>query len=378
MPNNLWFAMRVDASIDMGSGHLMRCLTLAGALIRQGFRGFLLSVDLPEAFHDVLNKHGIFHIPLITGDDEACVSEHNDRPYYHSHWLKHSESYDIELSRRAIQKLSLEMGCSPVIIVVDHYALGEPWEQALGQDTSIFAIDDLNDRPHSTRWLLDQNAGKTQLDYQGLVKEDTHLLVGSDYALLREEFACYRRQAVAKRQELTSVRNILVTLGGSDQNNITGKILACLDDLDISDDIIVDVVIGGVNPNEQCLRELCATLSYNVRLSVAVDDMAERMLNADFCIGAAGATAWERCAMGLPAINVVLAENQRTIAKNLSDAGAAFTVESEGNNFQLELFTCVVKLLSESNTRKNMSQCALSLCDGQGVQRVVEAILDEY
>ena len=82
--------------------------------------------------------------------------------------------------------------------------------------------------------------------------------------------------------------------------------------------------------------------------------------------------------MGLPAINVVLAENQRTIAKNLSDAGAAFTVESEGNNFQLELFTCVVKLLSESNTRKNMSQCALSLCDGQGVQRVVEAILDEY
>lgn len=373
MVNNTWCVVRVDASLEMGSGHLMRCLTLAKALQAYGYRVYFLSASLPAVFDEQLKGAGISSVLL-----ESSGSRQGDRQncsYAHSDWLKHSEHHDIELSQQAIAKITQEIQQSPALIIVDHYALAQPWESALGQFAPVLAIDDLNDRHHSAHWLLDQTVGKTPLAYQNLVKPEACLMIGGRYALLRPEFALARERAMVKRRASAPVQRIMLSLGGADQHNVTGLILQHLNNINMAKDMVIDVIVGAINPHIDKLRLQCEALSYAARLAIAVDDMAERMLLADICIGAAGATAWERCATGLPSINVVLADNQRAIAENLSAAGAAFVINNLTELTISTLSSLLQGLINQVDVRMQVSEKALELCDGRGVQRVVEELL---
>jgi UDP-2,4-diacetamido-2,4,6-trideoxy-beta-L-altropyranose hydrolase len=204
-------------------------------------------------------------------------------------------------------------------MVVDHYALDSRWEGKMRPFAGkIMAIDDLVDRPHDCDLLLDQNFHEDpDPRYVGLVPEHCRRILGPRYALLRPEFIDARKTL---RDRDGIIRRILVFFGGSDVTNETGKALEALRRLG-RPEIVVDVVVGATNPHRDEIRQLCMGMG-NANDHFQVNNMAELMAKADLAIGAPGTATWERCYLGLPAITLVLAENQFPIAAQLSRTGS--------------------------------------------------------
>lgn len=362
-----WVAIRADSSEIMGSGHVMRCLTLADALQRLGYEVVFFSADSLDHIKELVERRGhrqesLALVPGLPGRG----------PYAHSEWLVADEGADADASSLAISYKSSGLGGHPMRIIVDHYALGAPWERSLSRCAPVVAIDDLNDRPHVADALLDQTFGKSADAYRRWVSANTTLLVGARYALLRPEFAALRQQSLARRESGAPVANILVTLGGVDKDNITEQVLWALDSLPGT--FTVTVVTGIANPHRRHLREVTRVHWPKVRLLEQVADMAGLMLKADLCIGAAGSTSWERCALGLPTVTLTLAANQRAIAENLAKAGAAINFGSLSPDRVTELRQCLLELTSQPQRLCRMAMSAAEVCDGHGVERVLRRI----
>lgn len=291
--------VRTDASVEIGSGHLMRCLTLADQLRSEDAEVAFACRDLPGGMFDLLQAHGYQFARLpLAGADEG------------------SQRGDAEETIKAVRQFfpgGLDW------LVVDHYGLDTTWERMLRPHARmLMVIDDLANRQHDCDLLLDQNYYR-DLDrrYQGLVSEQCLTLLGPSYVLLRQEFTDARQRL---RERDGTVQRILIFFGGSDPSNQTKKTLEALRLLG-RPAIGVDVVVGSVNPNRIAIQALCDELP-NVTFHCQVANMAELILNADLGIGAGGAAMWERCCLGLPTITVVFAANQERTAKDVADIGA--------------------------------------------------------
>ena len=355
-------AFRVDASLQMGSGHVMRCLTLADALHAAGAQCLFVCRTHPgHLMEKIRHKHRCVELTAAFNDREQG-SQGERGPY--ANWLGCSWEADASQSCDALRDFH------PDWLVVDHYALDGRWEQTVQTVCrQIFVIDDLANRGHSGALLLDQNLGRSQADYAGLVSSGCITLAGTAFALLRDEFAAARQPSLDRRSE-GLVNNLLLTLGGADAGNATAAVLQTLGKSALSHQCVVTVVLGSQNPWCTQITELAATLPFQTQVLVNRSDMAALMSNADLAIGAAGATSWERCCLGLPTILLTLAENQIPSAVALRDAGAALYVGGQ---------ECVEAKLPEAidsllNTRalQAMSRAASAVCDGLGVQRVTD------
>jgi UDP-2,4-diacetamido-2,4,6-trideoxy-beta-L-altropyranose hydrolase len=246
----------------------------------------------------------------------------------HAHWINTDWATDAQYTQQALNRLR---GDGPVDwLVVDHYALDARWEEALCQEAArIMVIDDLADRPHACDLLLDQNLGRARKCYDGLLKGKPETLIGPQYALLRPEFAVLRAQSLARRQSNPQLRRLLVTMGGVDEVNATGKILTALQNCALLPDLRVTVVMGPHAPWLAQVQAQATQMPWCTEVLSGVDNMAQIMTESDLAIVAAGSTSWERCCLGLPAIQIALARNQLAIAKALSAAGAALTLPLE-------------------------------------------------
>ncbi|MHA7879269.1 MAG: UDP-2,4-diacetamido-2,4,6-trideoxy-beta-L-altropyranose hydrolase [Saccharospirillum sp.] len=362
-----WIAVRADANNRIGTGHVMRCLALADeAQKRRCNVVFILSSSL-KYLTDRLRRSGHEVVSL------AVAAGHTvDGPYSHSHWLPHSEHADAMATLQALTQHTMAAGRGPELVVVDHYALGGPWEAVMQRIAPILVIDDLNDRPHEAAWVLDQTVGKVEADYLTWVSDSTRLLLGPQFALLRPEFASHRATSLAHRQTHRAVPRLLVTLGGTDRENVTERVLVALSLARIPCQVCV--VMGFENPNATRLRDVAAQGRLDASLLDRVDDMAALMTESDLCIGAAGATSWERCALGLPSLTVTLADNQLAIAKGLDDAGAAKNFGVLSPDRIPELAETLLDLMRDPGTLYRMSQNASTLCDGRGVSRVLNKV----
>jgi UDP-2,4-diacetamido-2,4,6-trideoxy-beta-L-altropyranose hydrolase len=334
---------RVDSSTQMGIGHLMRCLTLADELQKKNHKITFICRELQGSIVNLI-KHKL--IRLLENDDFQSDDLYLDL-------LGATQEQDAEQVIRVMPE-------NTDLLIVDNYALDEFWHKKLRQYTDkIMVIDDLADKQFDCDILLNQNLGSQEKDYRGKVLNDCELLLGCDYALLRPEFKELRAQALEKRKNTKKIKNILISMGGSDIKNITYDVLQ---QLDSNFDIVV--VLGSVSPHNVMIKNYAK--DKNIEVIVNADNVAELMLEADLAIGAGGSTSWERCCLGLPTLLYVLADNQKVIAENLERSGAVIIVEDLKNNLQT--------VVNDFTMWQDMSNKGRYVCNGLGVKMVINVL----
>ncbi len=355
---------RADASTQIGTGHVMRCLALADALRDRGARCGFVCREHPGHLLNLIRKRGheVHALPLTEAPPLVGLSGAH---YDHADWLGADWASDAQQTLTAIRGMPVDW------LVLDHYALDARWEKQVGVHCGkLLVIDDLADRPHDCYLLLDQNLNRRPADYDQLCPSQTSLLIGPDYALLRPDFAKLRSYSFARRSE-GRLERLLISMGGVDKDNATGDVLNALMSCNLPEGCKITVVMGMFAPWLAQVRAQAEQMR-SVELLVNVQNMAQLIAESDLAIGAAGTSALERCCLGVPTLTLILADNQRGVALALSQAGAVSLLEG-GNRFSLELSTEITKLMVVQNMQRRQEACH-SVCDGMGVSRVLKVM----
>ena len=308
-------AFRADASVKIGTGHVMRCLTLADELRRSGYTCvFICRLADGELTSEIVRRgHRVTTLPCISSTSKTPDLSRSDS------WLGTTFQRDAQETISALVDLEIP----PEWLVVDHYGIDTHWESEVAPFVGqILVIDDLANRPHSCSVLLDQNLYQQMNErYEHLVDPGCIALLGPQYALLRSEFQQARSFL---RPRTGEVERLFVFFGGIDRDNMTSlalRAISRLSDLNLSG----DVVVGSGNPHLTEVERLTQSLG-NFHLHVQSGDIARLMSSADLSIGAGGTTTWERAYLGLPSISVVVAENQREMTDAAARAGVCISL----------------------------------------------------
>ncbi len=333
----------------------MRCLTLADALKQRGAQIRFASRHLPQHMRGMLAAKGHEFAPLESAKNNAALGE-----LAHAPWLGVSQAQDAAGSMQALSDRNWDW------LIVDHYALDFRWESMLRQTArKILVIDDIADRQHDCDILLDQNLyADMNSRYGGKVPAHCQLLLGPSYALLRDEFRQLREQIKPRNGP---VKRVLVFFGGVDADNYTGRAVEALSEIDISG-LHIDVVIGAQHPCGEQIKAVC--VQHGFICHVQTDKMAKLMVSADLAIGAGGVATWERCCLGLPAMAICVADNQRHQIADAASEGLLYAPELEG-----ELIPAIRRhvsvLMENSYLRQAISRNGMRAVDGRGVLRVI-------
>jgi UDP-2,4-diacetamido-2,4,6-trideoxy-beta-L-altropyranose hydrolase len=358
IPDRVFF--RVDAGLRIGSGHVMRCLTLATALKKKGIDIVFLSRPHEGNLISLVREKG-FDVVELSPPLHAASSSNE-----YGQWLGGSASADAKEVLEAIEQSS-----GAVWLVTDHYGIDESWESLLRKEVGrIITLDDLANRKHDCDILIDSSFQRDGDHYFELVPKHAHVLTGTTYCLLRSEFSEARRLGRHRVARLPPAR-ILVSLGGVDVQNMTGKVIKELEHSSLPDTTHIDVVIGPASPHAEVLQLQAIKSRLDVSVKQGVDNMAERILVADLCVGAVGSSVWERLCLGCPSIVAKLAPNQFEGAKRLELAGV---VESFAPVVAGQLRDIIDGLSAKK--LKQLSDNGFSLVDGLGADRIVKILLE--
>lgn len=366
------FIFRVDASLEIGTGHVMRCLTLADALSAFGSYCHFICRDHDGNLIELIRNKGYeVHVlalaQLSVDSSEANQSASGGQEVLHSNWLGATQSEDAEACASLLAKLR------PEWLIVDHYALDARWEQALKPYyNKLMVIDDLADRPHLCNLLLDQTYGRDPGDYRALVPHSCRMLCGSQYAMLRPEFATLRPYSLQRRTQPT-LRELMVTMGGIDKDNATGQVLQALRTCALPPECHITVIMGAHAPWLEAVSQQAQTMHLPTRVLAGVGDMARLMADSDLAIGAAGATSWERCCLGLPTIMLPLAVNQVKTCHILSEKGAGLIILGL-EELSVQLPQILKMLVHKSDVLSQITAISSSITDGRGIERVTKSI----
>ena len=339
---------RVDSSHQMGTGHVMRCLVLADLFKKNGTKvEFICRSHKGNSIDRIIsNDFKVYELAAPKNNELEASSQY-------SQWLGVKQKKDAD---DCVDLIKLE---KVNWVIVDHYGIDEQWHKHIKPYCEkLMVIDDLADRKFDCHLLLNQNLGIEKKYYDNKVPVDCILLLGTKYALLRPEFSRLRYKAIAKRKNTKSVNNIIISMGGSDINNITHSILE-----NIPNNYSVTVVLGKNSPHNKMLKNYIK--DKNIKILIDSNNMAELMLDADLAIGAGGSTSWERCCLSLPAFIFLIDENQRMIVKQLVKFGSVKlieNIESITNNLE--------DIQNNINSWALMSRKSKSICDGLGADRV--------
>jgi UDP-2,4-diacetamido-2,4,6-trideoxy-beta-L-altropyranose hydrolase len=331
--------VRADADVARGSGHIMRCLALVEAWCARGGLVFFLSRCANGVLQERIQAAGATFLPLL-GDA------------------------DLETTLTTVTDIKASF------VVLDGYDFDLTYQRALrAAGCRLMVIDDTVRLPHyETDILLNQNLGAARLEY--VCNADAAVLLGSEYALLRREFIVWRSRLHTVPE---TARKILVTLGGSDPDNVTLKVIYALRQLEIAR-LQIRVIAGPANPHIEELRDAAVTFPGRLELLTSVSEMAPLMAWADLAVSAAGSTCWELACVGLPAVTLVIAQNQRAIAEELGAAGVVFNMGWHEDVFAERIASTVDGLLYSSFRRLRMSQRGRGLVDGRGSERVADVL----
>lgn len=347
-------AIRVDASVLIGTGHFMRCLTLADALKKHGTDVCFISRHLPEHLCEMLVNNGHRYKKLATVTNTVSSEE-----TAYSNWLGTSQVVDAHHTLSALAEDVWDW------LIVDHYALDARWEMIIRpQVKNILVIDDIANRPHDCDVLLDQNYyPDMESRYTEKVPDHCMLLLGPQYALLRDVFK-HLRQDISPRTG--KVRAILVFFGGIDLDNCTERTIDALSTVS-SAKLKIDVVIGKQHPNRIAIEEKCLHLGFACH--VQTERMAELMAAADLAIGAGGSACWERCSLGLPSLLITVADNQREIVAGLDQLQACLSIGDLAISSDT-ISRHLKKIMDNPELLNTLSKNAYALVDGAGALRV--------
>lgn len=335
--------IRADASPSMGHGHVMRCLALAQAWQDAGGEVIFVMADPPKAIVERLAKEGILavHVNSPAGsitDVAQLLSEAQDR---RSSW-----------------------------VVLDGYHFPVQYQRTIKDaGFKLLLVDDTGGGQYFADLVLNQNLHATEKLYE---KRElyTRLLLGTRYAMLRREFARWREW---KREIPPVARKVLVTMGGSDPENVTGRALEALLPLSM-EGVEAAVVVGGSNPHRKSLQQLAGEAGGAIRIHEDVADMAELIAWADIAVSGAGSTCWEICLLGLPALLIDLAPNQRPLGEGLQRESAAVHLDNLHGVSAEEIARKLQELAFSPEARGLMSRRAQELVDGKGAARVMSVM----
>jgi UDP-2,4-diacetamido-2,4,6-trideoxy-beta-L-altropyranose hydrolase len=336
--------LRCDANLSIGTGHVMRCLALAQAWQDAGGRAVFTMADSTSSVAERVRNEAFDVVKAVV----------------------QAESDDAE----EIADLAYKIGASWV--VVDGYEFGAEYQARLkSRGLKVLFIDDNGHAKHySADLVLNQNVHASEALYSNR-ETTTRLLLGPRFAMLRREFAPWRDW---KREPPVIVRQVLLTMGGSDPDNVTARALQVIL-AECGSETTVLVALGCNNPHLRTLQSLAAQ-HRAVRLVENATNMAELIASADIAVAGAGTTSLEMCSLGLPALLIVLADNQRRAAEELHRRGAAIHVVGGAEANPSALGECLASLLASPEKRKAMSETGRKLVDGLGAQRVAAELSD--
>lgn len=344
--------IRVDSSIDIGSGHVMRCLTLAMALREKGLQILFICSDLPGNISHLIEqqKFVLYRLPCgIQGTPLAVAINWQTDAQQVCNILQQIESVEL--------------------LVIDHYDIDKQWELMVQPYVNrIMVIDDLANREHECDILLDQDfhfdLGER---YNHLLPQHCLKLLGPEFVMIRNEFLEFNTNKIR-----TDVKRILIYMGGGDQNDDTTKVLnACLD-LNRTD-IEIDLVVGESNPHQKKLQKM-ASQKQSLHYYYKINNFAEIMHRADLSIGGGGGTLWERCYLGLPSIVIGIAENQYKVSQVCGEIGVVQYLGSRNQVTQKQITFAIADMMANPSQLEVMSSKAKSLVDGKGCVRVLQQI----
>jgi UDP-2,4-diacetamido-2,4,6-trideoxy-beta-L-altropyranose hydrolase len=358
--------IRVDASAAIGTGHVTRCLALANALRDRGSTVVFVCREHEGHLCDYVDASGFTVCRLAPPEWSASASGRDD----YAAWLGVPQGLDADQTLACRHEHD-----SPADwLVVDHYGLDAVWENRVRNVAlNTLVIDDIANRPHACQILLDQNLNRSPKErYRSLVPPDCHLLLGPQYALLREEFA---NVASELRARSGHVGRILIFFGGTDSSGETLKACRAVAAA-IPDDVTVDVVAGAANPRREDIVCFCRT-DVRFHYHCQITNMAELIRDADLAIGAGGTTAWERTFLGLPTMTVAVAENQVDGSEALAAAGAIRYLGTSDAVTPAQIRATLRDLLGRPATLIAMGQRCLDIHGSDrrpGVHRVIAAM----
>lgn len=344
--------VRADAGPSIGAGHVMRCLALAQAWQQRGGEVvFATASEMPGL------AARISAMDMVTRMLPLEVS-----------------SQEVGGRKDAEETVELARQIDALWVVVDGYDFDAAYQAHL-RDAGLRVLW-IDDEAHAEHYVADrvlnQNLHAEETLY---VQRDpsTRLLLGPRYALLRREFSRWQGW---ERRIPPKVRKVLVTLGGGDPDNVTLKVLQSLQQLELPE-LEVKAVVGGLNPHLPRLRAWIESSDIAVELLHDVADMSELMAWADLAISAAGSTSWELAFMGLPALLVVTAENQQSVAAELSACGAAVSLGDADKLSANKLAAEVGRLVTDRDLRQELAEWGQRLVDGLGPSRILASLFEE-
>lgn len=341
---------RADASVSDGTGHVMRCLALAQSMnldLRRnsGHKSAFVSAAMTHSLKNRLRWENIEILNLSAapyGPEDAC------------------------------ETASLAKAKGVEWVVVDGYGFGSDYQNVLKQNgLRVIFLDDYGHAgSYSADIILNQNVSAREEWYS---KRDSgsRLLIGADYILLRREFLEWREKRTARTG---AVRHVLVTLGGADPANITGKALRAMARAGFSGTI--SVIIGGSNPHRNALETQADSMEGKIRIVVDALDMPARMAEADMAISAAGTTSWELLFMGVPFLAGSSAGNQTAIAEALEQMKLAENIGWYKDATEDEIAIRITRFMADAELRSALSRKGLETVDGNGAARVLQAMRD--
>ena len=344
----LQVAFRLDATAEIGIGHLMRCLALADILRRRKASiRFICCSDSKENFGFILERG--FTVEIV--ENEISTLENSS-----------DQKLDAKFTFEALGGEGLDW------VVVDHYGLDATWETEfsnLSPKTKLMVIDDLADRYHVCEMLIDAGMQRSKADYNGLVPDEACVHTGVRYVLLRQEFKEKRLPVESIGRKENSVPRILISFGGGAAAPVLDVTLTALEHLSQAFDFEATVIGSTTKSQLNLMSQIDIT---HKRHS---NEMAKEITESDIIIGAAGGTAWERCCIGRPSVFVQIADNQSANFRALSKARAGLGVRIDEEEIQ----NAVEALLNDKKLRDELARNAWHLCDGLGAERVASLLI---
>lgn len=352
-------AFRVDASYEMGSGHVVRSLVLADTITAQGCRVVFVCRLLDGHLISLIRSRG-FEV-VVLGDGSASTKRATS-----TDWLGVSQQDDAKHTTEALKGRLID------ILFVDHYSLDTAWETLIRPHVgSIVVIDDLANRDHNCDFLIDQNFRNDNFScYEALVPDTCKTLLGLRYAILAPEYRAFRKTMSARNG---IINRVLVYFGGTDWQNMTTLALKALSQ-DEFRFLEVDVVVGSNYPFLSDLKELISRRS-KTNLHQSLPNLASLMSFADLAIGAGGTTMWERMSMGLNALVISLADNQLPACESLQKEDLIHYLGSY-NDLSVGMLTKYLRQrIANTEQNSDLSSRISEYIDGLGDLRIVQAIL---
>lgn len=314
--------IRADGGEQIGFGHIMRTLVLAEEISKKNTVTYVCSdKKIYNSGVELLRSRNI-KVKVISEDNEI------------------KDILNIEAD----------------IIIVDKYNISVEYLYKLRKKFKLVYIDDNNELPYyDVDVLINQNIYAKDFNYN--INQNAKILLGEKYVMLRDEF---RDNCKVCNTINSKVDNIFVSIGGSDDNNFTEDIIKVLKDLDIK----LHIIVGpGFIYNDRLKKYE----SYKVRLYYNAI-MSNVMNKCDIAISSSGSTLYELCTLGIPTLGFVVAENQRTCAEYMHKLGVIKMITLNNLKSVMEGF--------DYNARRIMKNNMKNLIDGQGVHRIIHAILD--